>query len=36
MGTVVLDQSRDGVTFSTFEPNGAGCQPICQTATVAL
>ena len=36
MGTVVLDQSRGGVTFSTFEPNGAGCQPICQTATVAL
>lgn len=36
MGTVVLDQSKDGVSFSTIQPNGPLCAPTCQTATVTL
>lgn len=35
-GSVVLDQTRDGVNFSTVQPNGPACAPTCHVATVSL
>lgn len=35
-GNVVFTSSRDGVTFSNLQPNGPGCAPVCQQATLTL
>lgn len=33
-GAVVFAQSRSGVVLTEASPNGPGCQPVCQFATV--
>lgn len=35
-GAVVFTGQRDDVTFVDFSPNGPGCAPACQQATVSL
>lgn len=35
-GTVVFSEARDGVTFTETSPNGPGCAPVCQSASVAF
>lgn len=35
-GAVVFGTTRDEVSFSTFQPNGPGCAPVCQQVTVSL
>ncbi len=35
-GTVVLEETREDVTFDRSQPNGPGCEPVCWNSTVTL
>ncbi|MFZ5438757.1 MAG: hypothetical protein ACOZQL_02050 [Myxococcota bacterium] len=35
-GSVVLDQTKEAVPFSTLQPNGPVCPPTCHQANVTL